>query len=80
MKKFTVPDSAGHKGSKAYHRSKTLKGQLLVHTLCLALVLDGCRVEFGVLSQDLKISETETRALFRELVRVHPAVFFMVDR
>lgn len=53
---------------KTYSRTKTLKNQLLVHTLCLALVLDGCRLEFEDLAEDLKLSAAETRALVRELV------------
>ena len=39
-----------------------------MYTLCLALVLEGCRLEFGVLAQDIRLAEAETRALFRELV------------
>ena len=55
-------------GSGTYVRTKTLKNQLVVHGLCLALVLEGCRLEFEVLAQDLKLSVTETRAMLRELV------------
>lgn len=70
LQKFAVCESRGRGGAGSYSRTKTLKNQLLVHTLCLALVLEGCRLEFETLSQDLKLSTADTRAMIRELVRL----------
>lgn len=67
LEKFAVCESRGRGGAGSYSRTKTLKNQLLVHTLCLALVLEGCRLEFETLSQDLKLSTADTRAMIREL-------------
>lgn len=53
----------------SYVRTKTLKSQLVVHALCLALVLEGCRMEIGVLAEDFQLSPGEARGIFRELVR-----------
>lgn len=69
VQKFAVCESRQRGGTASYSRTKTLKNQLVVHTLCLALVLEGCRLEFEVLSQDLKLSDAEARAMIRELVR-----------
>lgn len=67
--KFTVCESRERGGKASYARTKTLKNQLVVHALCLALVLEGCRLEFEVLAQDLKLAAAEARAMLRELVR-----------
>lgn len=53
----------------SYVRTKTLKSQLVVHALCLALVLEGCRMEIGVLAEDFKLAPAEARGMLRELVR-----------
>lgn len=68
--KFAVAEPNASGGAPSYARTTTLKNQLLVHALCLALVLDGCRLEFNHLAHDIKRSEGETRALMRELVRL----------
>ena len=52
----------------SYVRTKTLRNQLVVHALCLALVLEGCRLEIGVLVEDFKLSLGEARGILRELV------------
>lgn len=52
-----------------YVRTRTLTSQLVVHALCLALVLEGCRLEIGVLAEDFKLSLPEARGMLRELVR-----------
>ena len=68
LQKFTVCESRERGGLGTYVRTKTLKNQLVVHALCLALVLEGCRMEFEVLALDLRLSVAETRAMLRELV------------
>eukprot|EP00904_Undaria_pinnatifida_P014229 jgi/Undpi1/9937/HiC_scaffold_28.g12391.m1 len=67
LEKFTVCESRERGGLGTYVRTKTLKNQLVVHALCLALVLEGCRMEFEVLALDLRLSVAETRAMLREL-------------
>lgn len=68
VQKFTVCERKERGGSGTYGRTKTLKNQLVLHALCLALVLEGCRLEFDVLAADLKMSPQETRQMMRELV------------
>lgn len=69
VQKFMVCESRERGGVASYSRTKTLQSQLLVHALCLALLIDGCRLEFEDLAEDLKLSQAEIRALVRELVR-----------
>lgn len=70
FQKFAVCESQERGGSSSFVRTKTFKNQVVVHALCLALVLDGCFLEFEVLAQDMKLSSAEMRALLRELVSV----------
>lgn len=58
----------------SFVRTKTLRSQLVVHALCLALVLEGCRLEIGVLAEDFKLSLGEARGILRELVRSFTSV------
>eukprot|EP00903_Cladosiphon_okamuranus_P014079 g13086.t1 len=67
LEKFTLCEKKAAGGMASYVRTKSLKGQLVVHALCLALVLEGCRLEIGVLAEDFKLSLGETRGMFREL-------------
>lgn len=64
----------------SYVRTKTLRSQLVVHALCLALVLEGCRMEIGVLAEDFKLSLGEARGMFRELVRNSSGLFVLNER
>eukprot|EP00752_Nemacystus_decipiens_P004309 g3938.t1 len=67
LEKFTVCERKGTGGMGSYVRTKTLRSQLVVHALCLALVLEGCRLEIGVLAEDFKLSLGEARGMLREL-------------
>ncbi|CAM9829313.1 unnamed protein product [Scytosiphon promiscuus] len=67
LEKFCVHETRGAGGSSSYVRTKTLKNQLVVHALCLALVLEGCHLEIGVLAEDFKLTTAEARSMLREL-------------
>ncbi|CAM9902299.1 unnamed protein product [Ectocarpus sp. 12 AP-2014] len=67
LEKFSVCEKKGAGGVASYVRTKTLKNQLVVHALCLALVLEGCRMEIGVLAEDFRLSTAEARSMLREL-------------
>lgn len=69
LQKFSFCEKKGAGGVASYVRTKTLKNQLVVHALCLALVLEGCRMEIGVLAEDFRLSTAEARSMLRELVR-----------
>jgi hypothetical protein len=65
---FSQVDTSGAGGDKPVHiRTNALKDRLHVHTLCLALILEGCRLDFTTLAKDLGISPQHAGKLLKEL-------------
>ncbi|CAM9320348.1 unnamed protein product [Phaeothamnion confervicola] len=57
----------GGGGRRTFARDKFTRERLCVHALCLALVLEGCTLDFGALAADLALTPAAAAALLRQL-------------